>query len=134
MRTGWAIITILSAALITGCAHSRPSNLTPGAAKRHIETGVTPMSHVIEVFGSPNIVTRRDGGEMWVYDKVSSQQTDSAFGLAGVGVGADGSAAGGMGASAGRRSSTRSETTVMLIIHFDEQDVVSDYKITQTKF
>ena len=39
-----------------------------------------------------------------------------------------------LGGAGGRGTTTRSETTVMLIVYFDQSDVVSDYKITQTKF
>ena len=117
-----------------GCLQSRPSALTPGAAKKHIKRDVTTQAEVVEIFGTPNIITMRDGYEMWVYDKVSSRQTRSAFGAAGGGAAWGGSGAGGGGLGGGAGSSTRSETTVMLIVYFGEGDVVSDYKITQTKF
>ena len=117
-----------------GCAHTRSSAITPGAAKKHIKRDVTTQAEVVEIFGTPNIITVRDGYEMWVYDKVSSRQTRSAFGAAGGGGGWGSGGAGGGGLGGGVGSSTRSETTVMLIIYFGEGDVVSDYKITQTKF
>ena len=121
-------------ALLAGCSQSRPSALTPGAAKKHIVPGETTQAEVIEVFGTPNIITRKSGGEMWVYDKVSSRQTSAAFGIGGLGGGAGGGGAGGGGLAAGAASSERSETTVMLIVYFDQNDVVRDYKISQTKF
>ena len=117
-----------------GCLQARPSAITPGAAKKHIQRDVTTQAEVVQIFGTPNIITMRDGYEMWVYDKVSSRQTRSAFGAAGGGGGWGSSGAGGGGLGGGVGSSTRSETTVMLIIYFGEGDVVSDYKITQTKF
>ena len=123
LTAGWALL---------GCSQAHPSPLTAGAAKKHIKRNVTTQAEVVEIFGTPNIITMRDGYEMWVYDKVSSRQTRSAFGAAGGGGGWGGSGAGGLGGGVG--SSTRSETTVMLIIYFGEGDVVSDYKITQTKF
>jgi outer membrane protein assembly factor BamE (lipoprotein component of BamABCDE complex) len=89
---------------------------------------------VIEVFGTPNVITMRDDYEMWVYDKVSSTQTTAVFGLGGLGGGSSSSGFGGGGAGGGVGSVERSETTVMLIIYFDSDDVVHDYKITQTKF
>jgi len=128
-----ALNLIVLSLFLSGCSAHR-TNLTPGAAKRHIQPGLTTQAEVIEVFGSPNILTKGGGGEVWVYDKVSSRQTDSAFGIAGLGAGGGDSAVGALGSGAGRRSRTRSETTVMLIIYFDDKDVVTDYKITQAKF
>ena len=125
---------VMACAVSHGCSQSRPSSLTPGAAKKHIEPGVTTQAEVIEVFGTPNVITRKHGGEMWVYDKVSSRTTSAAFGGGGFGGGFGGSGAGGGGLAGGVSSTERSETTVMLIIYYDEHDVVSDYKISQTKF
>ena len=111
-----------------------PVTATPGAAKKHIQPGVTTQAEVIEVFGTPNIITMKDGYEMWVYDKVSSKVAGRAFGIGGAGGGVGGAGAGG-GVISGRAGSVeRSETTVMLIVYFDENDIVSDYKISQTKF
>ena len=134
MKHNLAVAVLVGVGFLGGCITTRPSNLTPGMAKKHIEPGVTHQAKVIEVFGPPNIITRRDGGEMWVYDKVSRRQTRAAFGM-----GAAGGAAGGSGAGAGllgggAGSTTHSETTVMLIVYYDERDVVRDYQITQTKF
>jgi outer membrane protein assembly factor BamE (lipoprotein component of BamABCDE complex) len=128
---------ILSASLcclVLGCSQSRSSALTPGAAKKHIQPGVTTQAEVIEVFGTPNVITRKDGGEMWVYDKVSSQTTSAAFGIGGLGGGGGSGGFGGGGLAGGVGSTERSETTIMLIVYFDEHDVVRDYKISQTKF
>ncbi|MBN2560236.1 MAG: hypothetical protein JXQ75_04835 [Phycisphaerae bacterium] len=111
-----------------------PSAITPGAAKKHIKPGETTQAEVIGVFGTPNIITHKHDTEMWVYDKVSSKQTSAAFGIGGSGGGAGSGGFGGGGLAGGVGSSERSETTVMLIIYYDENDVVRDYKISQTKF
>ena len=129
---GVPFLTALS--LVSACSQSRPSALTPGAVKKHIERGVTTQAEVIELFGTPNVITMKEGYEMWVYDKVSSRLTTRAFGIGGLGGGVGSGGAGG-GAVSGRAGSVeRSETTVMLIVYFGENDVVSDYKISQTKF
>ncbi|MFH1748207.1 MAG: hypothetical protein ABIG44_14325 [Planctomycetota bacterium] len=125
---------LLMLLVATGCSQSRSSAITPGAAKKHIHPGVTTQAEVVEIFGTPNIITRKHGGEMWVYDKVSSRQTSAAFGIGGVGGGAGSSGFGAGGLAAGVGGSERSETTVMLIVYFDENDTVRDYKISQTKF
>lgn len=135
MKNATKILACTSVSLLTlGCASTRPSAVTPGAAKMYLKPGVTHQVDVIEKFGTPNVVTRRDGGEMWVYDKVSSHNTSGIVGLGGIGGGAGSGGLGGGGIFGGLGSQTGSETTVMLIVYFDPNDVVVDYRITQTKF
>lgn len=129
-----AAAALMALGLCVGCSESRPSALTPGAAKKYIRPGETTQAEVIETFGTPNVITRKDGGEMWVYDKVSSRQTSAAFGGGGLAGGGGSSGFGGGGLGGGVGSTERSETTVMLIIYFDQNDLVRDYKISQTKF
>ena len=128
------MIALGAGLLLAGCVSSGRSPVTPGAAKLYLRPGETQQSDVIEHFGTPNVVTRRDGGETWVYDKVSSSDSSGVLGLGGIGAGGTGGGIGGGGIFGGIGSHTRSETTVMLIIYFDENDTVIDYKITQTKF
>jgi outer membrane protein assembly factor BamE (lipoprotein component of BamABCDE complex) len=127
-----AIVSVLLCALLPACTQQQSSSITPGAAKKHIQPGTTTQADVVEVFGTPNIITRKDGGEMWVYDKISSRTTSAAFGIGGLGGGGGGFGGGGLAGGVG--STERSETTVMLIIYFDQNDIVRDYKISQTKF
>ena len=127
------LMILVACGLAAGCVTSGPSPITPGNARRFIEPGKTHLAEIVQVFGPPNIVTRRDGTEMWIYDKVSSRQTASVFGIGGGGGLGSGGAGGGL-IGGGLSSSTRSETTVMLIVYYDENDIVKDYKITQTKF
>jgi len=113
-----------------GCASSGRSSLTPGMAKKHLQRGSTHQAEVVETFGPPNIITHRDGTEMWVYDKTHSQYSGGALGGAGLGGGSGG---GGL-LGGGLFSSRRSETTAMLIIYYDDNDLVRDYTFSQTKF
>ena len=133
-RSALTFVAALAVLALAGCSQARRSNVTPGAAKRHIQPGITTQAEVVEIFGSPNIMTRKEGKEMWIYDKISSRQTDNAFGIAGIGGDAGSAGLGVLGTGARRHSATRSETTVMLIVYFDEEDVVADYKVNQTKF
>jgi outer membrane protein assembly factor BamE (lipoprotein component of BamABCDE complex) len=128
-----AVVVLLLLA-VAGCSDAKSSALTPGAAKKNIKPGETTQAQVVEIFGTPNVITRKDGGEMWVYDKVSSKTTSAAFGAGGLGGGGGHGGFGGGGLGGGVGSTERSETTVMLIIYFDEKDIVRDYKISQTKF
>jgi outer membrane protein assembly factor BamE (lipoprotein component of BamABCDE complex) len=128
----WPTLAVCVATI--GCAQSRPSALTPGGAKMHLEPGVTGQIDVLEAFGTPNVVTHKDGRDVWVYDKISSNTANAFLGLGGIGGGAGGGGAGGGGLVGSMGSASRSETTVMLIIYFDANDVVTDYRLSQTKF
>lgn len=124
MMLAGAIVSVL----LLGCATQTPqesakqSALTPGMAKTYIYPGKTTQAEVLEVFGPPDLVTHKGGKAIWTYDKIS--QEISGYGgyltilLAGVG-------------GEKRRESKRS---VMLIIYFDEKDVVADYKLSASKF
>ena len=129
VRMSVLVCSLLSVAA-SGCATAQRSSITPGAAKKYIEKNITTQAEVIEIFGTPNVITSKDGYEMWVYDKVSSRVTNSSLGLGGLATGGGG---GGF-LSGGASATERSETTVMLIIYFDDNDTVTDYKISQTKF
>jgi len=120
--------------LCGGCAQANRTSITPGAARKYIEIGETAQAEVIEIFGTPNIITKRKDGEVWVYDKVSTRQTTVAIGGGGFGGGVGSSGLGGGALGTGAGSTERSETTVMFIIYFDKDDIVTDYKIKQTKF
>jgi len=128
------VAILLLSAFSSGCSQTQSSAITPGGTKKHIHPGVTTQAEIIEIFGTPNVITRKDASEMWVYDKVSSRQTSAVFGIGGVGGGAGTGGLGGGGLGGGVGSTERSETTVMLIVYFNENDVVRDYKISQTKF
>jgi outer membrane protein assembly factor BamE (lipoprotein component of BamABCDE complex) len=134
MMNRLAISSLIVTCFFMGCDDRYKTNLTPGAAKKNIQIGCTTQAEVIEVFGSPNIVTKNAQGEVWVYDKISSRSTSAAFGIGGGGGGAGSGGGGGGLAGGGFGSSERSETTVMLIIYFNDQDIVRDYRIKQTKF
>jgi len=107
---GMALLALV--ALSSNCAPGgRLARITPGAVKKHVQTGVTTQAEVVEIFGTPNIVTMKQPYEMWAYDRVSSRQASSVFG-----------------------STRHSETTVMLIVYFDDDEVVADYRLAQAKF
>ncbi len=134
MRNAKLICPMIALGIAAGCSTGRPSGITQGNAKRFLHPGATTQDEVLDVFGPPNITTIRDRNEVWVYDKVSSKQNWGLFGIGGAGGAAGGSSGGGAYLGAGFGSSSRSETTVMLKVYFDERDVVSDYRFHQTKF
>lgn len=128
------LVALAACSAMLGCSRAQPSNLTAGQLKRNVTAGETDQLRVIEVFGLPNIVTMRDGSEVFIYDKVSSAEASNFFGIGGAGGTGGSGSAGIAGAGLGRRSSKRSETTVMLIVYFDENGIVQDYRLSQTKF
>lgn len=49
------------------------TKITLGAVQANLKVG-TPSANVVEVLGSPNLVTSNgDGTETWVYDKLSTE-------------------------------------------------------------
>lgn len=50
---------------------NQSQKLTVGTVQREIYTGMT-ATEVIKVMGSPNIVTKTEVGENWVYDRFST--------------------------------------------------------------
>jgi outer membrane protein assembly factor BamE (lipoprotein component of BamABCDE complex) len=115
---------------ITGCATIRPtaqeiakeSALTPGMAKKYIYPGKTSQTEVLEIFGPPDLVTHKGGKDVWTYDKISQEVSASGGYLTILLAGVSG---------AKERQAGRS---VMLIIYFDENNIVEDYKLSAAKF
>jgi len=134
MRNKMITIIVAVSVLVGGCEFSGPSRVTMGMAKIILKPGKTTQLTVLEQFGAPNITTRQDGQEVWVYDKVSSRDSSASFGIGGGGGTISSDSVGGGVIAAGFGSSTRSETTVMLLIYFDDNDIVRDYRVSQTKF
>jgi hypothetical protein len=120
----------LAAALSTlGCASQRTdepaadkSNLTPGMVKINIVKGQTTQAQIVEVFGPPDLVTHKDDQEIWTYDKTAYDYEKRSDYLTVIFAGWGGDRV---------RSSSRS---TMLIVYFDKQDRVSDYRLSAAKF
>ncbi|MEI7752163.1 MAG: hypothetical protein WCJ71_08760 [Candidatus Omnitrophota bacterium] len=131
---------------VSGCASSKKTgigNADPasyGLAKKSLEKGKTTQQQVLETFGAPNITTKGTGDvlEVWTYEKVSSEYVDSQLGIAGgYGLAAHpGSVpmAGGLAGSYSKQKGSSSVRTVTLIIKFDANEIVTDYRIMETNF
>lgn len=138
--TPLSLVPIMGAfALLAGCqtASQHAADVEAGAAagdrlsvgvvQREIHEGMTG-SEVASVLGAPNIVTgNAEGGETWVYDRISTQNIYSrsqggvnALFLAGV------------GSSAGAASA--SQRTLTVIVKFDPAGRVSDFSYRQSSF
>jgi len=116
---------------LAGCASTgnsmvKEEKMTVAKAQREIKIGMS-SSDVIDVLGSPNMITTDDQRrETWVYDRVSTQvdASSSSSGIWLLVVGASGS-------KASTRSSQRSLT---IIIKFDEQSKVRDFAYRSSTF
>jgi len=125
MRTFWLSAILAFSVLVAGCGaghHAEATQAAPegdrttlGNVQRNIRKGMT-TTDVLEVMGSPNIVTSGDNGsETWVYDKIATDTVHSDSGAYWFVVGSGGE--GGSGAS------SVSQRTLTVIIKFEQQKV-----------
>ena len=81
------IIAIISSMIMFNCAPPEPiiievpvekdDKLTLGKVQSQIKKGMN-QTEVLEVLGSPNIVTKNSSGnEVWTYDKIGTSQSSS---------------------------------------------------------
>jgi hypothetical protein len=145
-------IFIALAISLTGCItaadHQRAlhssaeRDLTVGIVQAKITKGM-PMESVAAALGSPNIVKKdKDGGDVWIYDKIASEasysnDTGGGSGLLGAG-GTPGSALilGGLTGSYERSQGANALTqkTLTVIISFDGRGQVEDFSYHSSKF
>jgi outer membrane protein assembly factor BamE (lipoprotein component of BamABCDE complex) len=126
-------IVITSLILLSGCVTApepltkKNSELTQGMVQMNLEVGKTTKSDVIETFGSPNITTRDgDGNEVWTYQRqaqINQSSSSSEFIFVII--------AGKSSSASGFESSSRMMT---LIIKFDNNDIVTDFKSRESNF
>jgi len=118
------IISVLMTGCISASSH-RSDRVTVGKVQREIRIGMT-NAEVIEVLGSPNVVTTdEERRENWVYDKIS---TDSVHSSSGTGL----LPALILGYSAG--ASSRSQKTLTIIVKFDKDHKVRDFAYHTSRF
>lgn len=123
------IITTLVAITLVSCATVdlvKEENITIAKVQKNIKIGMT-SEQVIEILGSPNIVTTdTERQETWVYDKVSTNSQVSAsntnlfLALFGI-VGAKG-------------SNSSNQRTLTIIIKFDKNNLVRDFSYKTSTF
>ena len=123
-------IIIAGLLLFMGCAtfpkeqeKAPNSALSVGRVKTEITKGTTTQAEILEIFGSPNIVTKnRDNDEVWNYNRMSYQ---SVYGSDGGGI---------IFWGGSRAMASQSTKSFDLIIIFDEKDIVKDYSIVSASF
>ena len=119
--------------LLTGCVTApepltkKNSELTQGMVQMNLEVGKTTKADVIETFGAPNITTRdSSGNEVWTYQRQAQvSQSSSSSGFVFVII---------AGKSAEASGFETSSKMMTLIIKFDENDLVTDFKSRESNF
>lgn len=127
------ILLALTSLLLAGCASTgaldsnEPQSLTQGAVQMNLVVGSTSKAEVLEVFGAPNVTTRDGSGrEVWSYQRQAqvSQSTSQSSGWSILLAGSSRSASG----------LSTSSRMITLIIKFDQNDVVSDFRSRTSNF
>ena len=122
----YAGILLMMLLFVVSCASVQPvqrGNLTAGMVKTTIIKGETIQNDILEVFGAPNIITKnKSGNEVWTYEKMSVESGSSV--VVGTAIIVSG---------AGSRTSSSSRTFT-LMIEFDDNDVVKDYRYRSSAF
>jgi len=111
--------------MLCACTSGDPvaeEKMTVAKAQREIKIGMT-SAEVVEVLGSPNMVTTDDKRrETWVYDRVSSNVSSSGSGVWLLF----------MGGESSRKSSN--QRTLTIIVKFDENSRVRDFAYRTSTF
>ncbi len=124
------ILLILMSILLSACAHkpapSTDNPFTSGQVSLTLKKGVTTQAEVANAFGAPNIVTQNGGESTWIYQKnaqIAHSHSQGVFATI-------------LLVSAGSNSaaSSQSSRTMTLIIKFNKQDRVIDFKSMTTSF
>jgi len=117
-----AIVVI---SLLPGCSSNRSikeERMTIAKVQREITIGM-PSAQVVEVLGSPNMVTTDEKRrETWVYDKVSTDVSSSRTGVWLLIVGAS------------RHNASQNQRTLTIIVKFDENSKVRDFAYRTSTF
>ena len=123
----------LAALLLLGCAanNSQANRLTLGTVQKTVYEGAN-QTEIMEALGAPNIITNNSSGrEVWTYDRISREvQTSSGMvatwwnpisWLAGI-------------ASGSSSSSSPTSKSITVLITFDDNKRVTDFKYQRLEF
>jgi len=130
MKSIWCILSLCLLVAAAGCggnkAEIQEDRLTVGKVQGEIKVGMA-ASQVVELLGSPNIVTTDEKRrEVWIYDKVSTDRVDTASStFASIII---------LGATSRDSSSSQRQRTLTIIIKYDEEKKVRDFAYNYTQF
>jgi len=131
MNYRWVLCGLCLSIGLAGCggggkAEIKDDRLTVGRVQSEIKVGM-PASQVVEILGSPNIVTTDEKRrEVWMYDKVSTDRVDtstSSYGTLII-----------LGKNSRDASSSQRQRTLTIIIKYDEDKKVRDLAYNYTQF
>lgn len=121
--------------LVAGCGSTQksasrqddPNMLTHGGVQLTLKTGETTQAEILDTFGAPNIATvDASGHEVWTYRRhatvTRASGSNTYFNILVFGTGED------------SREQTSSSRTMTLIIKFDENKVVHDFRSMSSSF
>jgi len=127
---------------LSGCAQNQSDEnlkidnrgtLTLGDVKKDIKLGTT-KSDVTRFIGSPNIVSTEKDKEVWIYDKIYRESTESDSNLALGGAGPVGAGLGFGFFSGGVKNNTTSSKTLTVIIMFNSNNEVEKIDYHTSKY
>ena len=99
------------------------SKLTVGEVKRQITKGMTTQAEVVSLFGSPNLVSKnRDEKEVWASNKMSFESSKGSSGVSLILIGGS------------KATASTTSKSMDLIITFDKNDIVEDYKVIYASY
>ena len=128
------IIITLTSIILFSCAANKPddsNNLTLGTVQSKISKGQS-QSSVMDVLGSPNIVTKDSKGrEVWTYDRISSEN-DASYSFGFYILNPISWFTG--GGTNSKSSSTASSKSLTVLITFDDNKNVLDYTYQSLKY
>lgn len=127
MALGLVVFAVGACATPPTPVDTRNSALTQGNVQMNLRVGTTTKAEVLETFGSPNVTTRDGSGrEVWSYQRAAtvsqSSSTENYWTII---------LAGASNTASGFQQSSR---MITLIIKFDENDVVSDFRSRESNF
>jgi outer membrane protein assembly factor BamE (lipoprotein component of BamABCDE complex) len=122
-----SVLILLAACTSTKDDAAKDTTLTQANVQLNLKKGETSQADVLGAFGAPNIITTDGAGdEVWSYQKNSMTATSSADGyyatiiLAGI--------------NSGSGKYNQSTKTATLIIKFDQNKKVKDFKFMSANF
>lgn len=131
---GLAVLMSLPQAVRAADEPVKAVELTLGTIQRSMKVGMS-SSEVVDAAGSPNLVTRgRNGRESWVYDRFATETSEQGFQVGGGGMAAGGSVLGALGVNGGRKKSSTSQRTLMLVVTFGADAMVESFTYRLSRF
>ena len=128
------IIISLTSIILFSCAANKPddsNNLTLGTVQSKISKGQS-QSSVMDILGSPNIVTKdSQGREVWTYDSISSENDASSSFVFYILNPISWFTGGGTNSKSSSSSSSKSLT---VLITFDDNKNVLDFTYQSLKY